>query len=182
EIEVQDVPDVDVGNTQAHRCQLAEEGDRVEHDGVDTCPLQYGGEILQLHTDELGIQFPTRITDHVEAVASPDFPPKFGQGACGKLPFAERYEPEAGGPNEGFAIRDAEKHRFMSARLHPTCECSHRVHVPRERHAHEAKLHTFSPQISRRPWWRPWWPPLFSPLRPWIRRSPREVTRRRIAG
>src|SRR5262249_46382399 len=102
--------------------------------------------------------------------------------ACGKLPFAERYEPEAGGPNEGFAIRDAEKHRFMSARLHPTCECSHRVHVPREGHAHEAKLHTFSPQISRRPWWRPWWPPLFSPLRPWIRRSRREVTRRRTAG
>src|SRR5262249_17626624 len=154
-------PDVGVRNTDAHRRELVEKGDRVDDDGVDTCPLQRGRQILQPHPDEIGIQFPAGVTHHIEAMASRDSTPESGQRACGKLLFADRYQPEARGPNEGFAIRDAEKHRFMSARLQPACECSHRVHVPREGHAHEAKLHTFSPQTRRRSWWRPRWPPLF---------------------
>src|ERR1700747_1291555 len=117
---------------------------RIEYQRIHTGFCYLSWQMLQCRLNQARRQFPGCVSRHVQTMQLRNPAPCLGHTTWWVFIFAKRYEVQIGSANDGFNVRNSNKHNFMSSRLQLACKCSHRIQMPRQRHTQKANFHNRS--------------------------------------
>src|ERR1700747_2172718 len=117
---------------------------RIEYQRIHTGFCYLSWQMLQCRLNQARRQFPGCVSRHVQTMQLRNPAPCLGHRTWWVFTFAKRYEVQIGSANDGFNVRNSNKHNFMSSRLQLACKCSHRIQMPRQRHTQKANFHNRS--------------------------------------
>ncbi len=132
-VEVEHIPDLNIRQTKMHGNHLKQPVSRIEYQRIHSSFFYLSWQMLQCRLNQARRQIPGRVSHHVQALQLRYPAPGFGYRTWWVFIFAKRYEVQIGCANNGFNIRNSNKHNFMSSRLQLACKCSHRIQMAGQR-------------------------------------------------
>src|SRR5258708_3214786 len=112
-----------------HRNNLNKPICRIEYQRIHTGVCNLFRQMLKSCLNQAWRQFPDRVSYHVQTTQVRYPTPSFGYRTWWVFTFAKRYEVQIGCANNGFNIRNSNKHNLTSSRLQLACKSSHRIQM-----------------------------------------------------
>src|SRR6266404_2775420 len=99
-----------------HRNNLNQPVYRIEYQRAHTGFCDLSWQMLQCRLNQARRQFPGRVSYHIQTMQLRNPGPSLGHRTWWVFIFAKRYEVQIGCANDGFNVRNSNKHNFMSSR------------------------------------------------------------------